>query len=230
MNPDKRLAHAIQLIQAKDYERAIRAITDARTALSSNAPLPRSNRSKEVVGIFVGHSRIGDRGAVSVDGIAEWTYNRAVCTELMRELHRRDLTVEIFWAYKGNSYGAAMQWLAQEAPKRGVTLGLELHFNSGGGTGHEMLCFNADQQIRSTKFAQCVSTSLAEEWPEGANRGVKSAVRGRPFVSNFEFPAIIVEPFFGDNPNDWARWKDKQSELAAIYANGIVRFLEQDAG
>lgn len=226
MNLEHHFSQVIDLIRAKDFERAEQGLVRLQEELRKSPPLrPRSNKSNDVVGIFVGHSRLGDRGAVSVGGVAEWTYNRVVATELMRALHRADLTVELFWAYKGGSYGSAMAWLAEEAPKHGVTVGVELHFNSGGGTGHEVLCWNADQDLRSTRLAKSINTAIAQSWPEGANRGVKSAVRGRGFLSSFEFPAVIVEPFFGDHQGDWDRWKNAQSELAGAIANGIVDFL-----
>ncbi len=43
------------------------------------------------IGICVGHSRRGDSGAESVDGVSEWTYNSSVARELDMELERRGI-------------------------------------------------------------------------------------------------------------------------------------------
>lgn len=179
------------------------------------------------VAICVGHSRAGDDGAVSVGGVAEWGYNRDAAEYLFTELEKRGIDSKIFHRYAGLDYPSAMRWLAAQVKDYGADCALELHFNSAGpaATGFEVLCFSANHDIPSTRLAKSVLDRTAKAWPEGRNRGVKTANRGRVFVKSLHCPAIIVEPFFGRNRADWERWKNAQAELAGIYADGIQDWM-----
>ena len=64
------------------------------------------------VAICVGHSRIGDRGAVSTGKVSEWVYNSEVAEALRWRLERAGVDVDIVSSYPRKTYRAAMKWLA----------------------------------------------------------------------------------------------------------------------
>ena len=226
---------ARRALNAGDFAGSLAAINALDLALS---PVNATGKSGVVIGsaggggtgvkrpkvaICVGHSRQGDKGAVSVGGVSEWEFNRDVAEYLFTELGKRGIDAKIFQRYAGRDYPTSMRWLAAQIKDYGADCALELHFNSAApkASGFEVLCFDPLSDILSTRLAKCVLDKTAKTWPEGRNRNVKWAERGRLFIESLPCPAIIVEPFFGSNRNDWERWKNAQAELAGIYADGI---------
>jgi N-acetylmuramoyl-L-alanine amidase len=232
---------ARRALNAGDFAGSLAAINALESALSPVSFVPvsgantlgqgaltkRPGTRRAKVAICVGHSRQGDKGAESVNGVTEWTYNRDVAEYLFTELGKRGIDSKIFHRYAGLDYPSAMKWLAAQVKDYGADCALELHFNSAGAmaSGFEVLCFDPRKDIPSTRFAKSVLDKMAKAWPEGRNRNVKWAERGRLFIESLPCPAIIVEPFFGSNTSDWERWKNAQAELAGIYADGVQDWM-----
>jgi N-acetylmuramoyl-L-alanine amidase len=64
--------------------------------------------------------------------------------------------------------------------------------------------------------------------PQQKDRGIKGKGprdRGSYFLRKTHCPAVITEPFFGSNQQEWADWGDAQERLAQIYAAGIRAFV-----
>ena len=83
-----------------------------------------------MIAILIGHSRRGDRGAVSCGGVSEWHYNRDVAEHLAADLGAAGVANKVYPVYPRSSYGGAMRWLAAELKKDGAEAAVELHFNS----------------------------------------------------------------------------------------------------
>lgn len=192
-------------------------------------PVPKMN---SLVAICVGHSRKinghVEGGAVSVDGTKEWDYNRDLAHLVWLEL--RALGVNCFTEdiYHGNGYRDSMRWLGSYLQSRNAKLAVELHFNasSGGASGHEWLHWGSSE--KSERLAHAVNDEFKLAFPAMKARGVKaktSSDRGAEFLRLTKCPAIICEPFFGDNTEDWRIATEKKEEIAGAIARGIHKYL-----
>jgi N-acetylmuramoyl-L-alanine amidase len=60
------------------------------------------------------------------------------------------------------------------------------------------------------------------------NRGIKAKVsgeRGGEFLKLTHCPAVIAEPFFGDNAQEWQTASSSVSAMAEAMATGICDYL-----
>lgn len=183
--------------------------------------------------ICVGHSRSGDSGAESAGGVSEWNYNVPVGELVAAELRSHGIEVLLLTDYKGSGYGAAMDWVASELDRFGADCALELHFNAANKTaqGFEYLYWHSS--TNGKKLAQALLDAHALTF-NSFNRGIKgknSGDRGALFLSKPACPSVICEPFFGDNPDEWARYssEDAQKALAGVYADAVLSFLGVDS-
>lgn len=196
--------------------------------LSGEPEIPAPVASRGKVAVVVGHSRRGDRGATSAGGLSEWTYNRNVATFLSSALKQNGYEVLVISEIPEDTYPAAMTWAAQKIKQFGADLALELHFNASGShqaRGHEWLYWSSSR--KGKRVAEAFETAMASRWA-GPNRGTKAkgpGDRGAHFLSKTHCPAIICEPFFGDNQDDWVYWKNAGERLADIYAEAIESVL-----
>jgi len=181
------------------------------------------------VGICIGHSRNGDNGAVSVGGVSEWTYNVKVGELLASKLASSPVDCILITDYAGGSYGSAMNDVANKLAQAGTDLAIELHFNSAGqdAAGFEYLYWHTSQN--GSRMAGELIKAHEAAVPHGSNRGAKprdSSDRGAGFLSGTHCPAIITEPFFGSNINEWDEYGTDvgQELLASIYATAILQY------
>lgn len=180
----------------------------------------------ELVGICVGHSRKGDKGAVNVYKQSEWDYNLKVALSLKKELSNLGIDSYVYGKYEGRSYREAMKYIAKTLKKDKATLALELHFNAFNGEafGCSMLYNASSTESRSlSKEIQFSVLKTFKTLNRGA-RGLKRKDRGWLFVNNPSIPTVLCEPFFGDNKKDCKLFSDTQG-LAKSYAEGIKQFL-----
>ena len=188
---------------------------------------------ESLVAICVGHSRHiagkRDGGAVSAGGVSEWTFNRDLAFQIDRVLREKGVVSLVIDDYKGNGYTDSMRWLASEIKAKGATLAIELHFNAASGTakGHEWLFWQTSKDGKA--LASALRGAYEEAFPLSANRGIKAKVsgeRGGEFLKLTHCPAVICEPFFGDNPAEWQTASSSVSAMAEAMATGITDYLQ----
>ncbi len=181
------------------------------------------------VAICVGHSRIGDKGACSVGGVDEWSYNKKVADLLQNHLRHQGIQSVVFDDYPSESYSRAMDWLAQSVAKEKCDIAIELHFNSYSSTkaeGYEYLHYHTSNNGR--RLADCFCKAHFETFKVQKDRGVKAIEpdgRGAGFLRSVSPPAVICEPFFGSSPKEWVLFDSKHSLLADVYAQAIVEYF-----
>jgi N-acetylmuramoyl-L-alanine amidase len=178
----------------------------------------------ELVAICVGHSRTGDNGAASVDGMSEWKFNDPLADEIVKILGELGVPAFKLNSYEGKSYGGAMRWVAANLEQKHASLAVELHFNAANGVarGHEWLFWSGSK--RSSRLATCLLARYQAAFPEIPLRGIKPKTagdRGAEFLKLTHCPAVICEPFFGDNQEDWKIATDRKSDIARAIAAGI---------
>ena len=182
------------------------------------------------VAICVGHSRIGEKGARSVGGVDEWDYNKKVADLLKANLRHQGYQSVVFDDYPAESYGAAMDWLAQNIQKEKCDIAIELHFNSYSSSraaGYEYLYYDGSKEGK--RLANCFLKSQGDTFKVQVNRGVKpigSGQRGVSFLRSVPPPAVICEPFFGSCPKEWVLFEYKAPLLANVYAKAITEFFK----
>ena len=180
------------------------------------------------IALCVGHSRRGDKGAVSCGNVSEWEYNRTVAG--FTKTHLADAGVEsvIYSVYPRSSYGGAINWLSQKLRVDGIDAAVELHFNSAHPSAHGYEYLHWGTSTRGKALATSLHAAHHAAMPDQRDRGVKGKGRrdrGSYFLRKTHCPAIIAEPFFGSNPQEWANWEDAQERLARIYAAGIMAWV-----
>lgn len=188
------------------------------------------------IALCVGHSRrIGSRrdgGAVAADGQTnEWSYNSRLGRELARRLSPAH-EVLVVMDYEGAGYTTAMRWLAGRLREEQVDLAVELHFNAANGAarGHEWLHWHTSRAGK--QVAVELHVAVARAFPTMPQRGLKPrgpGDRGAEFLKLTHCPAVIAEPFFGDNPVDWRGLGDEEGmvSLAAAMAAGLDSALKR---
>jgi len=190
-----------------------------------------------MIAICIGHSRrVGERregGAVSIGQVSEWEYNATLAPLIAADLTRYRIQSVIVDHYEGSGYGAAMRWLAGHLAGLGVEAAVELHFNAGPQTarGHEWLHWHSSQNGRA--LADAIDYQMRLQMPPSIlpARGLKPktpADRGAEFLRATHCPAVICEPFFGTNAEDWSLATRYQGKVALAIANGIDEWLEAD--
>ena len=181
------------------------------------------------IGIFVGHSRKGDQGAVSIGSVSEFVFNLAVAENLRSELTARGIASEVVHWYGGNSYGAAMSWVGKKCREAGFTAAIELHFNAASApqaNGHEFLFYNGSQ--KGCHLAAALAESFQHHFPfsrpraEGGLLRRTAADRGSLFLRKTPCPAVILEPFFGSNSEEWDYFSANKKLLAISYADALA--------
>ena len=184
--------------------------------------------------ICVGHSRIGDKGASSVGGVDEWTFNKKVADLLQKQLRHQGINSVVFDDYPSESYGRAMDWIGQSVEKEKCDIAIELHFNSYSSSkaeGYEYLYYHTSNNGR--RLAECFRKAHSKTFAVQKDRGVKAIEpdgRGARFLRSVPPPAVICEPFFGSSPKEWILFDAKHSLLADVYAQAIVEYFNNAWG
>jgi N-acetylmuramoyl-L-alanine amidase len=181
-----------------------------------------------MIAICVGHSRPGDRGASSIDGTSEHAYNLPLAIQIALELCRREIQATVFDSYTGATYGQAMRWLADQIRQANATAAIELHFNAatGDARGSEWLYWHSSAASQS--LATSFRTAHTAAFPWQPCRGIKprdAEDRGALFLRYTHCPAIICEPFFGDNPAEWSLFSQLRDQLALACATALADWI-----
>ena len=182
-----------------------------------------------VIGICIGHSRSGDKGAVNTNFVTEHAFNSDIGRLTADLLRKEGHTVHVIDEYNGGSYSSAICWVSDYLTKLGVNVAVELHFNSAGpfAEGHEWLHW-----FRSTKgqrLASCFNHAFKQAFPNSKVRGVKPADkedRGSLFLRITRCPSVILEPFFGSNKKETEFYTKNKSAIAAAYAKALTDYFK----
>lgn len=196
------------------------------------APVADEARDKwPKLAIVVGHNERG-QGAVRADtNESEYRYNNQIA-ELMRGMAAEyEIDAKVFNRKPAGGYSREIRTVYGEADTWGADATIELHFNaaSAAATGTETLSSGTSGSMTLAKEVQ--------EEMLGAlglrNRGIKvrnrkNRQRGYLSLVTGKAPAILVEPFFNENPNDLSKTKtDKQRKnLARALLKGADAYFD----
>ncbi len=170
------------------------------------------------VALIIGHDR-GDEGAARcTDGVQEYTWNR----DLAARIWKLDPEIfEIFHIDPSLSYSASIADVYDRVDAWGCDLTIEHHFNAASPRASGTETFSSGS-AGSLRFAHAIQAAMVETLGL-RDRGVKIRNRsrkGRGYLSlvSGRAPAVLLEPYFGSNPDDCRRADERKQELAeAIY-------------
>lgn len=181
-----------------------------------------------MIALCVGHSRPGDSGAVSAGGISEHAFNCRIAAAVASILTARGVDCIVLTAYQGQSYGAAMKWLAERLRQAKATCAVELHFNAADNataSGHEWLYWYSSNNGRL--LAKLLNQCMQEAFPTLPARGILGRGpkdRGADFLRLTPCPAVIAEPFFGSTESDWDLLSTHQDRYARVLADVLTNW------
>lgn len=195
---------------------------------------------KKLVALSAGHSP--GRGARALDGTEEHGWNVKVLVALRAELLRRGFRVLTLRRSSALGYTAGMRKLAAQMREAGADIALELHFNHAANEaarGYEFLHWwrSADGERLANELGRCFGRSfprIPRRGPaEGArslwfhkwNEGQAYSGRGGGYCYLTPCPAVICEPGFGSNFEDWRAIGGNIKSLAAAYADGVEAYF-----
>jgi N-acetylmuramoyl-L-alanine amidase len=178
--------------------------------------------------LVVGHDKIrqGAHGVAPISS-SEYVYNSHLAKLIEEYGERRGHQVDIFFRDHIGIKGAYKS-VADAEPDACI----ELHFNAFNGAvrGTETLFadIHDEKEVMEKEFAQCVQDEICKLFQRDAetnrgliNRSLSKGERGYMNVSQlFNIPSILIEPFFGDNPDDAqlaVSWKQPLAE-AIVHA------------
>jgi len=164
------------------------------------------------------------------NGMHEYPFNSLLAPHVATRLRTLGIDAEVFTRDGGGIEGA---YEASEA--WGADCTVELHFNSAAtrqATGTETLIHRI-AGLSTYALASSVQAEMVKALGL-KDRGVKTTAdtngRGEANLSQIAEPSIIVEPFFGSNPNDCAAAMERFERLAEAIARGVQHwFIAQRA-
>ena len=181
-----------------------RAVNDLglTDALGAAADLP---PSASRVAILIGHNSFA-QGAFSVPmQVSEWRYNQRVYAQMAARQGEYGLELRQFFRQRSSSYAQEIADAYAAIDAWSPAAIVELHFNSGGGHGTEMLHWHTSG--RGKVLAQALQNAVVDalRLPSRGLKGRGPGERGSHSLQASAAPTILAEPFFGDSPGDTAR-------------------------
>lgn len=186
------------------------------------------------IGLAVGHSRLGDQGAYSHGEyiVSEWDFNRDLVRRIGHLLSNTHGWASgddyaIYDQYPARSYTGAINYLARKLKEDAVDAVIELHFNaaSPSASGHEWLYWHSSSG--GERLAEALRDEMEEAYPDMKSRGIKPRgpkQRGSYLLRKVPPYAVIAEPFFGSNADEWRMINNNRGKLAGVYARAIVNY------
>ena len=110
-----------------------------------------------------------------------------------------------------------------------IQTAIELHFNAASpkAQGHEWLYWHSSEKGRL--LARALRDSFEDCFPQLISRGIKpkqKGSRGAGFLRLTHCPAVIAEPFFGTNNEDFDLALNSKEGMALSIAGGIELYRE----
>jgi N-acetylmuramoyl-L-alanine amidase len=194
----------IKAIVAKYTSEMIKEIDaiDEPKAVEEDSP---SKKKQPRLAIVVGHNSVAT-GAYAVKPISksEYAFNSILAADIAILSTQKNVEVDVFLRDEGGVVSAY-----EDAVESNPDAIIELHFNAynGRASGTETLYVDEmdDRGLREKELAQSIQYQMVKAL-DLPDRGVKDRDRHdrgfRNLTQTYKIPSILIEPFFGDNPND----------------------------
>jgi N-acetylmuramoyl-L-alanine amidase len=178
--------------------------------------------SEKKLAVVVGHTRQrpGAR-AESPIGEQEYFWNSDLAKMMEEQAQSQQMPLKVFYR---DGIGVAGAY--QQAQEWGASAVIELHFNSfstPSATGTETLWVTQPSEGLGNAVQQAMIGVLGLR-----DRGAKRPFQGRGEASLTalpDTPSVLIEPFFGSNPNDCQRAEERKTDLARAIVNAANSVL-----
>ena len=157
------------------------------------------------IAIIVGHNEMS-KGACGSLGYEFDFYKNKVVPALERLTEKEAFELKVFYRKYHNSYTTEIKEVYKHVDEWGADASIELHFDAFNSkvSGTSVKCSSSDQsQELANKLYNCLTRTFSRKG--SGLRGVeilKKGDRGFRSVYGGKAPAALIEPFFGDNPNE----------------------------
>lgn len=170
----------------------------------------------------IGHSEI-DSGATSLDGkIEEYTFNKKYLVPLIKqelELNRHEVIV----ITQIKSFSELPKRI--NAVKPDIIISVHSNCANGIASGTETLYWTFSK--KGKKLAESIQRNMVAclKLHDRGSKPLLSSDRGAALLRDTNAPAVILEPFFIDNKNDYTVAFMKIQELAKAIAKGVEDWI-----
>ena len=176
--------------------------------------------------LIVGHqANMPGAYAVAPINCHEYEWGGVLARTIAATVHDQGVAVRIFTRDVGGirgAYARVRDW--------GASAAIELHFNSFSrrATGTETLTLV--DVPGEMAFAKAVQTAMLTTL-NLPDRGIKAPhpKRGAVALNQLTVPHILIEPFFGSNPDDAARAHERQDKMAVAIGFAASEFVKGQA-
>lgn len=205
-----------------------------------NLPDLSEKKGHAAVALIVGHTKSA-AGAVGADPIGVQEYHYWTSQMPIHQQAFKDLEIESKVFYRdgvgiAGAYKAAQEWLKVHDDK--ICVLIEYHFNAAKGPAFGTETLHSDKSdakgVQEKRFAQIVQDQMVKCYGRTGkgNRGLKNlGNRGEAGFFNLvqivNRPSVLIEPFFGDNPEEAVLAKNKEKELANALALAVQLFADE---
>uniref|UniRef100_A0A6H1ZIV1 Putative N-acetylmuramoyl-L-alanine amidase n=1 Tax=viral metagenome TaxID=1070528 RepID=A0A6H1ZIV1_9ZZZZ len=163
--------------------------------------------------LIIGHKE-SSQGAVSPSGITEFAYNQELAKLIKKYVERAEVVIV---------YRRTYEQLPDDVNQIKPDFAISLHCNAFNkkASGSETLFYNGSSKGKA--LAQKLQTAIVKVLglPDRGIKAKTSEDRGGYLLRYVKAPVVLIEPFFIDNPNDFAVGVDKKNVLAGVIAKVI---------
>lgn len=153
------------------------------------------------VALIIGHNT-RSRGAYSSIVGTEFAYWKRIAEKIKAEISE---LVDVYERKPKQYYGQEMQEVLQELNKHNYKYCLELHFNAGNEQAHGCECLIYHKNEQAVELASIFLSRLQNVFGSRI-RGIiplkTEKTRGGYGICHSKDTYILVEPFFGSNPDE----------------------------
>lgn len=180
------------------------------------------------VAIVIGHTSNGDKGAYSETlKLSEYDYNLKVAN------HMKELNPSVYDVYTHTiqEYYNRQKAMADKLNAKAYDLVIELHYNAASPVANGTETLYYFNSAKGKAYAESISQEIVKEFGtsirgvNGAKALVNKNDRGYYAVYLPKATALIVEPFFGSNPSESAKFADYK-KYACVLNNTITKILK----
>lgn len=171
------------------------------------------------VAIVVGHTKLRP-GACGVNGLpCEWAFNKEVAGYL------QDIADIYYYDSYNMGYKSMVRRNSEKMNAQDYDLILELHYNAETPQANGCEVFHYFTNKQGKEYAKKLSALISQNFnikDRGAKAMVKKSQRGYWALFYPKKTTLLLEPFFGSNPSDAAKFCGEEEQ----YAKVIRTFLE----
>jgi len=163
------------------------------------------------IAFVIGHHRFSKGAYSEYYGLREYDFYKQFEDTLK-------MYGDVFYHNPLKGYNSRQKAMAKRTKDYDIVF--ELHFNAANGNAEGCEALYWYNNLKTKAICEKFCEEYTKEFPRTPNRGAKAlsskSQRGYGFVYHQKAPAIILEPFFGDNEGDSIAFSIRKMIVAII--------------